>query len=94
MSVRDEIMKEKFKQKKIFDAEILSLQKKIEDDEKHLNILNKELEMEKNGYIKNNDQSMIDDAIELINDINEELYQNPLNQKGVKKPVDQVIDDS
>ena len=94
MSVRDEIMKEKFKQKKIFDAEILSLQKKIEDDEKHLNILNKELEMEKNGYIKNNDQSMIDDAIELINDINEELYQNPLNQKGVKKPVDQVIEDT
>ena len=94
MSVRDEIMKEKFKQKKIFDAEILSLQKKIEDDEKHLNILNKELEMEKNGYIKNNDQSMIDDAIELINGINEELYQNPLNQKGVKKPVDQVIEDT
>ena len=94
MSVRDEIMKEKFKQKKIFDAEILSLQKKIEDDEKHLNILNKELEMEKNGYIKNNDQSMIDDAIDLINDINEELYQNPLNQKGVKKPVDQVIEDT
>ena len=94
MSLRDEVMKEKFKQKKIFDSEILSLQKKIEDDEKHLNVLNKELEMEKNGYIKNNDQTIIDDAIYLINEINDELYQTPLNQKGTKKPIDQVIENT
>ena len=91
MSLRDEVMKEKFKQKRIFDLEILSLQQKIDDDQRHLNVLNKELEMEKNGYIKNNNQSIIDDAIHLINEINDELYQTPLNQKGTKKPIDVVI---
>ena len=36
MSVRDEILKDKFHQKKRFDIELLSLQKKIDDEEKHL----------------------------------------------------------
>lgn len=95
MAVRDEIMKEKFKQKKIFDSEILSLQKKIEEDEKRLNLLNKELELEKIGYVHEGSQDMMDEANLLINDINNVLqyqtYQTPINQKTGKKSIDQVI---
>ena len=91
MSVRDEIMKEKFRQKRIFDAEILSLEKKIDDDEKHLITLCKELELEKVGYFQENYQTTIDEASSLILEINDELSQPQVNQKGIKKPIDQVI---
>ena len=91
MSVRDEIMKEKFRQKRVFDAEILSLEKKIDDDEKHLITLCKELELEKVGYFQENYQTTIDEASSLILEINDELSQPQVNQKGIKKPIDQVI---
>ena len=91
MSERDDIMKEKFKQKRGFDAEILSLQKKIDDDEKNLIILCKELELEKVGYIQDNYQTMIDEASSLIYEINDALNHSTQIQKGNKKPIDQVI---
>ena len=91
MSERDEIMKEKFRQKRVFDAEILSLEKKIDDDEKHLITLCKELELEKVGYFQENYQTTIDEASSLILEINDELSQPQVNQKGIKKPIDQVI---
>ena len=94
MSVRDEIMKEKFKQKIEYDSQILSLQKKIEEDEKNLNVITKELELEKVGYIKYNYQDMIDEAYNLICEIYEEFNYSPINVKGSKKPTEQVINNT
>ena len=91
MSLRDEIMKEKFKQKLDFDSQILSLQKKIEEDESNLEVLYKELEIEKNGYTNYNYQEQIDEANSLIYEINDELTCTPLNIKGMKKPTEIII---
>lgn len=93
MSIRDDVIKEKFKQKKDIDSQILSLQKKLEDDKKNLNILCKELEMEKVGYKKNDYQTIIDGASELIYEISDELNYNSFNQKGIRKPIDVVLED-
>lgn len=90
MSVRDEILKDKFHQKKRFDIELLSLQKKIDDEEKHLITLCKELEIEKVGYIEDNYQTTIDETSSLICEINELFFENN-TPKGGKKPIDQVI---
>ena len=89
MSERDEILKDRFRQKRVFDVELLSLQKKIDYDKKHLDTLCKELEIEKIGYLEDNYQTTIDEASSLICEINDEFYQNQ-SQKG-KKPIDQVI---
>ena len=94
MSVRDEIMKERFKQKSLFDSELSSLQKKLSFDEKNYNILLKEFELEKAGYIEDNYQTSIDEASHLIYEINDKLNLSSLNSKGVKKPLDQVIKDT
>ena len=94
MDVRDEILKEKFKQKRLFDVEMLSLQKIKDDDEKHLDILNKELEIEKGDFKQDNYQKELDDISYLINEINYELVKTPLNQKGIKIPVEQIIDNT
>ena len=89
MSERDEILKDRFRQKRVFDIELLSLQKKIGYEKKHLDSLYKELEIEKVGYKEDNYQTTIDEASSLICEINDEFIQNQ-NQKG-KKPIDQVI---
>ena len=91
MSDRDDIMKEKYRQKQEFDSEILTLNQKIEEDERQLNVLYKELEMEKIGYKKNNFQTIIEDSFNFINNIYEELTHTPIIQKGSKKPYDLII---
>jgi hypothetical protein len=94
MSIRDEIMKEKFKQKIDFDSQIVSLQKKIEEDQRNLDVLYKELELEKIGYVKYNYQDIIDDAYSLICEINEVFNYSPMNAKGVKKQTETVINNT
>ena len=91
MSSRDDIMKEKLKQRLEFDSEILSLQNKIEEDKRQLKTLYKELETGTIGYRKNNHKNILEDATGLIYEINEELTHVPSNQKGIKKPTDEII---
>ena len=91
MSTRDDIMKEKLKQRLEFDSEILSLQNKIEEDKRQLKTLYKELETGTIGYRKNNHKNILEDATGLICEINEELNHFPSYQKGIKKPIDVII---
>ena len=91
MSTRDDIMKEKLKQRLEFDSEILSLQNKIEEDKSQLKTLYKELETGKIGYRKNNHKNILEYATGLICEINEELTNGSSNQKGIKKPIDEII---
>jgi len=91
MSTRDDIIKEKLKQRLEFDSEIISLQNKLEEYKMQLNNLNKELKLEKIGYKKSNYQQILEEAINLICDINEELTNIPQNQKGIKKPTADII---
>ena len=93
MSIRDDVIKEKFKQKNEIDSQILSLQKKLAEDKKNLNILYKELEMEKVGYKQNDYQTIIDGTSNLIYEISDELNYDSFNQKGIRKPIDVVIKD-
>ena len=90
MSTRDDIMKEKLKQRIVFDSEILSLQNKLEEYKMQLNNLNKELELEKIGYKKYNYQKILEEATNLVCEINEELTKSQ-NQKGIKKPTADII---
>ena len=94
MSTRDDIMKEKLKQRLEFDSEILSLQNKIEEDKRQLKTLYKELETGTIGYRKNNHKNILEDATGLICEINEELNHFPSYQKGIKKPIDVIIKNS
>ena len=91
MSTRDDIMKEKLKQRLEFDSEILSLQNKIEEDKKQLKALYKELETGTIGYRNNSHKNILEDASGLIYEINEELTHVSSNQKGIKKPIDVII---
>ena len=94
ISIRDEIMKERFKQKVQFESELSSLQKKINLDKKNLNMLLKEFDLEKVGYMEDNYQTSIDEASYLIYQINDQLNLSSINSKGAKKPIDQVIKDT
>ena len=94
MSDRDDMMKEKYKQKMELDAELLSLNQKLEEDERQLNIIYKELEMEKKGIKQGDYKSIIEDSTNLINNIYEELAHIPKNQKGIKRPSEFIIKNS
>ena len=90
MSTRDDIMKEKLKQRLEFDSEILSWQNKLEEYKMQLNNLNTELEVEKIGYKKSNHQKILEESTNLVCEINEELTKSQ-NQKGIKKPTADII---
>ena len=91
MDIRDEVIKEKQKQKLELDSQILSLEKKLESEKKILNILYKELGTEKLRYNTNNYKSVMDDASEFIYEIYNELHLHKLNQEKIQKKPDVVI---
>ena len=89
---RDEILKEKFNDKILFEKEIAILKEKVESDQKKLDILTKELNISKNIYITDDYQERIDDASKLIYEISEELINTQISQNKNKSPIDNVID--
>ena len=89
---RDEILKEKFNDKILFEKEIAILKKKVESDQKKLDMLTKELNISKNIYITDDYQERIDDASKLIYEISEELINTQISQNKNKSPIDNVID--
>ena len=91
MDIRDEVIKEKQKQKIELDSQILSLEQKLESEKKILNILYKELGAEKLRYNTNNYKSVMDDANVLIYEIYRELHSHKLNQEKIQKKPDVVI---
>ena len=89
---RDEILKEKFNDKILFEKEIAILKEKVESDQKKLDMLTKELNISKNIYITDDYQERIDDASKLIYEISEELINTQISQNKNKSPIDNVID--
>ena len=89
---RDEILKEKFNDKILFEKEISILKEKVESDQKKLDMLTKELNISKNIYITDDYQERIDDASKLIYEISEELINTQISQNKNKSPIDNVID--
>ena len=88
---RDEILKEKFNDKILFEKEIAILKEKVESDQKKLDMLTKELNISKNIYITDDYQERIDDASKLIYEISEELINTQISQNKNKSPIDNVI---
>ena len=92
MRERDEILKEKFNEKKIFDYELDILRKKVEINQKKLNILTDELNISKNIYITDIYQERINEASELIYEISEVIIDSPIIKSKNKAELDIIID--
>ena len=87
-----EILKEKFNEKKIFDYELDILRKKVEINQKKLNILTDELNISKNIYITDIYQERINEASELIYEISEVIIDSPIIKSKNKAELDIIID--
>ena len=94
MRERDEILKEKFNEKKIFDEEILNLKEKLEINKRKYNILSEELNLSKNIYLTDDYQLRINEASEFIYEISEELLKTSFNKTDNKMPISSVIEAS
>ena len=88
MRERDEILKEKFNEKKIYDEELSELRNKVEINQKKFEILNNELSLSKNIYLVDDYQNRINEASKYIYELGEELI------KDNKSPISTVIESS
>ena len=92
MRERDEILKEKFNEKRINEKEIEELKDKIKRDKAKLEIISTELNNSKKIYITDNYQEKIEEAGQFIYEISETLIKIPIPQNKNKTAMDSVID--
>ena len=91
MDKREEFIKERFRMKREFEKELITLRKKRDEEESLLISLSKELENEKSNYSQFKYQEMIDEARRLIFKLNHFLNKAPLSPRGGSKPLDIAI---
>ena len=91
MKERDEILKEKFNDKIIFEEEITNLKKKVETDKKKLEILTKELNISKKIYITDGYQERMEEASKFILEISKELLNPQLFQNKNLLGIESII---
>ena len=91
---RDDILKEKFNDKILYEKQIANLKEKIESDQKKLDILTNELDISKNIYMTDYYQEQINEANNFIFEISQELVNIQSSQNNIKLTKDNVIDES
>ena len=91
---RDDILKEKFNDKILYEKQIANLKEKIESDQKKLDILKNELDISKNIYMTDYYQEQINEANNFIFEISQELVNIQSSQNNIKLTKDNVIDES
>ena len=91
---RDDILKEKFNDKILYEKQIANLKEKIESDQKKLDILTNELDISKNIYMTDYYQEQINEANNFIFEISQELVNIQSSQNSIKLTKDNVIDES
>ena len=81
---RDDILKEKFNDKILYEKQIANLKEKIESDQKKLDILTNELDISKNIYMTDYYQEQINEANNFIFEISQELVNIQSSQNNIK----------
>ena len=91
---RDDILKEKFNDKILYEKQIAELKEKIELEQKKLDTLTKELDISKNIYMTDYYQETINEANNHILEISGELINIKMSQNNTKLIIENVIDES
>ena len=91
---RDDILKEKFNDKILYEKQIAELKEKIELEQKKLDTLTKELDISKNIYMTDYYQETINEANNHILEISGELINIKMSQNSPKLIIENVIDES
>ena len=90
---RDDILKEKFNDKTLYEKEISALNEKLESNQKKLDLLSNELNISKNIYITDYYQERINEASKLVFEVSQELINIEIGQNNRPKlEIDTAVD--